>query len=164
MSFVGIVTESKSEVEIKQNLKRELEQMNLKKTIIIINKKSIKNLFNVKFEILILDKNIFSNNDDLVKIMLNSNRIIVNSDYIENLDPIRNLKLNVITYGANSKATLTLSSASDDGTLMTLQRAVKNYKNELIEPQEIKISIKNVSKNLYVEMILAIFLIIFDKF
>lgn len=164
MSLIGIVTESKSEVEIRQNLKKELEKINVKKTIVIINKNSIKNLFNVRFEFIILDKNIFVNNDDLVKIMLKTDRIIVNSDYDENLIPIKNLKLNVITYGMNSKATLTLSSVSDEGTLITLQRSIKNSRNELIEPQEIKISIKNVSKNLYVEMILAIFLIIFEKF
>lgn len=163
MAFIGIVTESKAELQIRQNLKREFERINVKKTIIIINKNSIKNLFNVKFEFLIIDRNIFSNNDDLVKIVLNSDRIIVNADYDENLEAIKNLKLNVITYGMNSKATLTLSSVSDEGTLITLQRAIKNSKKELVEPQEIKISGKNFSKNLYVEMILAIFLIIFDK-
>lgn len=163
MAFIGIVTESKAELQIRQNLKREFERINVKKTIIIINKNSIKNLFNVKFEFLIIDRNIFSNNDDLVKIVLNSDRIIVNADYDENLEAIKNLKLNVITYGMNSKATLTLSSVSDEWTLITLQRAIKNSKKELVEPQEIKISGKNFSKNLYVEMILAIFLIIFDK-
>lgn len=163
MAFIGIVTESKAELQIRQNLKREFERINIKETIIIINKNSIKNLFNVKFEFLIIDKNIFSNNDDLVKIILNSNRIIVNADYDENLEAIKNLKLNVITYGMNSKATLTLSSVTEEGTLITLQRAIKNFKKELVEPQEIKISGKNISKNLYVEMILAIFLIIFDK-
>lgn len=163
MAFIGVVTESKLEVQIKQNLKREFEKINVKATIIIINKNSIKNLFNVKFEFLIIDKNVIKNNYDLTKIILNSNRIIVNADYDENLEAIKNLKLNVITYGMNSKATLTLSSVGEEGTLLTLQRAIKNTKKELVEPQEIKISGKSVSKNLYVEMILAIFLIIFDK-
>ena len=163
MAFIGVVTEPKMELQIRQNLKREFEKINEKKTIILINKNSIKNLFNVKFEFLIIDKNIFSNNEDLIKIILNSNRIIINADSDENLEPIKNLKLNVITYGMNSKATLTLSSVSDRGVLLSLQRAIKNYKKELIEPQEIKITGKNLSKNLYKEMILAIFLIIFDK-
>jgi len=164
MAFIGIVTEPKMELQIRQNLRREFQRINAKETIIIINKNSIKNLFNVKFEFLILDKNIFSNNDDLVKIILNSTRIIVNADYDENLEAIKNLKLNVISYGMNSKATLTLSSASDEGILLSLQRGVKNNKKELVEPQEIKILGRNFGKSLYVEMILAIFLIIFDKF
>lgn len=163
MTFIGIVTEPRSELQIRQNLRREFEKKNIKKTIIIINKNSIKNLINVKFEFLIIDRNIFINNYDLTKIILNSNRIIVNADYDENLDAIKNLKLNVITYGMNSKATLTLSSAGEEETLLTLQRAIKNEKKELVEPQEIKISGKNARKNLYVEMLLAIFLIIFDK-
>ena len=163
MAFIGIVTEPKMELQIRQNLKREFEKMNEKKTIILINRNSIKNLFNVKFDFLIIDKNTFNNNDDLIKIILNSNRIIVNADYDENLEPIKNLKLNVITYGMNSKATLTISSVSDSEVLLSLQRAIKSHKKELIEPQEIKISGKNLSKNLYMEMILAIFLIIFDK-
>ena len=163
MAFIGIVTESRFELQIKQNLKKEFERINIKKTMIVINKNSVKNLANVKFEFLIIDKNIFLNNDDLTKIILNSDRVIVNADYDENLEAIKNLKLNVITYGMNSMATLTLSSVSEDGTLLTLQRAVKSSKKELVEPQEIKISGNNLSKNLYLEMILAIFLIIFDK-
>lgn len=163
MAFIGVVTEPRMELQIRQNLKRKFEKINEKKTIILVNKNSVKNLFNIKFDFLIIDKNIFNNNDDLVKIILNSNRIIVNADYDENLEPIKNLKLNVITYGMNSKATLTLSSVNDNEVLLSLQRAIKSYKKELIEPQEIKISGKNLSKNLYIEMILAIFLIIFDK-
>ncbi len=163
MAFIGVVTEPRMELQIRQNLKRKFEKINEKKTIILVNKNSVKNLFNIKFDFLIIDKNIFNNNDDLVKIILNSNRIIVNADYDENLEPIKNLKLNVITYGMNSKATLTLSSVNDNEVLLSLQRAIKSYKKELIEPQEIKISGKNLSKNLYMEMILAIFLIIFDK-
>ena len=128
MAVIGIVTESKTELQIRQNLKRELERINVKKTILMINKKSIKNLFNVKFDYLILDKNVFSSNDDLIKIILNSSRIIVNADFEENLEAIKNLKLNVISYGMNSKATLTLSSVSDDGILLSLQRGVKNVK------------------------------------
>lgn len=163
MAFIGVVTEPRMELQIRQNLKRKFEKINEKKTIILVNKNSVKNLFNIKFDFLIIDKNIFNNNDDLVKIILNSSRIIVNADYDENLEPIKNLKLNVITYGMNSKATLTLSSVNDNEVLLSLQRAIKSYKKELIEPQEIKISGKNLSKNLYMEMILAIFLIIFDK-
>lgn len=163
MAFIGVVTEPRMELQIRQNLKRKFEKINEKKTIILVNKNSVKNLFNIKFDFLIIDKNIFNNNDDLVKIILNSSRIIVNADYDENLEPIKNLKLNVITYGMNSKATLTLSSVNDNEVLLSLQRAIKSYRKELIEPQEIKISGKNLSKNLYMEMILAIFLIIFDK-
>jgi len=163
MAFIGIVTEPKTELQIRQNLKRELERINVKKTILMINKNSIKNLFNIKFDYLILDKNVFSNNDDLVKIILNSTRIIVNADFEENLDAIKNLKLNVISYGMNSKATLTLSSVSDDGILLSLQRGVKNINKDLVEPQEIKITGKTYGKTLYIDMILAIFLIIFDK-
>lgn len=166
MSFIGVVTEPKMELQIRQNLKREFEKINAKKTIIIINKNSIKNLLNVKFEFLIIDKNMFNNvgcKNNLTKIILNSDRIIVNADYNENLEAIKNLKLNVITYGMNSTATLTISSVNEEGILLTLQRAIKNSKKELIEPQEIKITGKNLSKNVYVEMILAIFLIIFDK-
>ena len=37
MSFIGIVTESKTELQIRQNLKRKFEKMNLKKTSRIIS-------------------------------------------------------------------------------------------------------------------------------
>ena len=50
MAFIGVVTEPRMELQIRQNLRRKFEKINEKKTIILVNKNSIKNLFNVKFD------------------------------------------------------------------------------------------------------------------
>ena len=163
MAVIGIITESKLELEIKRNLQIELKKLNVKNTLILINKNSIKNFFNIKFDFLILDKRMGLKTVDLTKLVLNSNVIILNADYDSNFEPIRNLKLKVITYGTNSKATLTLSSVEGNESLITLQRSIRNIKDELAEPQEIKIKIEDARKNLYLRMIVAVFIIFFDK-
>ena len=163
MSFVGIVTESKKEVEIKQLLKNYFDTINQKHTIIVINEKSIQNIKNVKFEILLIDAVTLTKPMLLQNIILNAKMIIVNSDFEVNLKCIKNLKLRVITYGLNSKSTITVSSVNEETILISLQRSVKTLKDNIIEPQEIKISSKTTHNNLYISMILAIFFIIFDK-
>lgn len=163
MSFIGIITESKKENEYRLTLKRNLELEGTKNTIILINKKSINNIENVKFDALIIDMNELENNRVFQKILLNAKVLIINSDYEKNLECVKNLKLRVITYGLNSKATFTVSSVEDDVAMISLQRCIKNIKGDIIEPQEMKIDFENTHKNLYISMILAIFTSFFEK-
>lgn len=163
MAFIGIIIESRRETELKQALKNKFNELNEKHTIIVINEKSIENVKNVMFEVIVLDTNVLSNNRFLKNVIMNSKRIIINSDYDENLDAIKNLKLTVITYGMKSKSTVTISSVQEDSMLMSIQRSIKTIKGNIIEPQEMKICHKNHQGNLYINMILAIFSIIFDK-
>lgn len=163
MAFIGIIIESKREDELKQAIKNKLNELNEKYTVIVINEKSIENFKNVIFEIVVLDTNVLRNNRFLKNIILNSKRLIINSDYEENLEVIKNLKLTVITYGMKSKSTITISSVEEDNMLMSIQRSIKTIKGDIIEPQEMKICQKRQQGNLYIYMILAIFSIIFDK-
>jgi len=163
MAFIGIIIEGKREDELKQAIKNKLNEINEKYTVIVINEKSIENFKNVIFEILVLDTNVLRNNRFLKNIILNSKRLIINSDYEENLEVIKNLKLTVITYGMKSKSTITISSVEEDDMLMSIQRSIKTIKGNIIEPQEMKICQKRQQGNLYIYMILAIFSIIFDK-
>lgn len=163
MAFIGIIIESRKETELKQAIKNKLNELNEKHTIIVINEKSIENVKNVIFEVLVLDTNVLKDNRFLKNVIMNSKRLIVNSDYDGNLEAIKNLKLTVITYGMKSKSTVTISSAEEDIILMSIQRSIKTIKGNIIEPQEIKICQKKTQGNLYINMILAIFSIIFDK-
>jgi len=163
MTFIGIITKSKKETEIKHALNNLFDKIGIKHTLVLINNKSIKNIKNVKFDTIIIDINELKHYKEVTNMILNSNRIIINLDYDENLILINNLELNVITYGMNSKSTVTISSSNSDYALVTLQRCIKDVNGELLEPQEIKIDMNKNVKNLYLSMILAIFLLIYGK-
>ena len=63
----------------------------------------------------------------------------MNTDIKENIELLENLTLNLITYGFNSKATITTSSVEEQKMLICLQRGIKNLQGKIIEPQEIEI-------------------------
>ena len=162
MSCIGIITESKKELELEQKVKTTLKNLGKKPAIIVINQKSIENIKNVKFELIILETNIFENSNLIKRVLMNSERILVNSDFNSNLEIIHNLKLSVITYGFNSKSTITASSVDDsNGILICLQRSIKNINNKIIEPQEIKIYNEEDKNNHYVDMILLIITLLY---
>ena len=46
------------------------------------------------------------------------------------------MNINVITYGFNSKSTVTTSSVNEENLLLCIQRTILNINNKKIEPQE----------------------------
>lgn len=77
---------------------------------------------------------------------------------------INNMKLNIITFGFNSKSTITASSV-EDNFLICIQRKILSIKKEVIEPQELKFKmpeekLSNSSHNL---MGIASILLIYGK-
>ena len=99
MFFIGIISEEKNEKYIKEMLKHNINNSN----VIFINEKNIDNIKNVKFKIIVLNKELINKN--LESILLNAEYLILNSDI--NVKLVENLNLKVITYGFNSKATVT---------------------------------------------------------
>ena len=110
MIFIGIMSECKSYENIKEKLKN--EDINL----IHINKKSIKNIKNIKFETLIIDTNLedFQQEKEIIEqICNNAKYVFINTDLnIENNLEVK-AKKEIITYGLNQKATVTVSSIKD---------------------------------------------------
>lgn len=131
MFFIGVITNKKNESYLKNELKSIIPTDN----IFIINDGNIENIKNIKFEIVIIDKQI-NNKLELRNILSKSKYIILNSDKEMNVEAINNLKLIAITYGFNSKCTFTVSSITENNIIICLQRSIKNIKNEIIEPQE----------------------------
>jgi len=163
MSFIGIITESKKETELKQTIKKYFESIKQIHTIININNKNIDNIKNIKFEVLVLDVNTLGNIPNVQKIILNSKIVVVNTDLDVNLECVNSLKLRLISYGHNSKSTITVSSVNEEEIMISLQRSIRTLKDNIIEPQEIMIMGKQCHNNLNISMILAIFSIIFEK-
>ena len=139
MSFIGIVATKK----IFENIKRKvLEEIN-DKTInfIQINLRSIENVKNIKFETVIIEDNVekFKENINILEIICNNSQyIIINTDKNPEYEKIKSKK-NVITYGLNQKATVTVSSNSDTDILIYLQENIENKEKDRIEIEERRI-------------------------
>ena len=142
MFFIGVITNQKNELYMKDKLSKILPVEN----IIFINEKNIINIKNIKFETIVIDTKI-NNKIELRKIISNSKYLILNSDIKIDLEAIRNLNLIVITYGFNNKTTFTVSSIAENNIIICLQRIILNKKGEEIEPQEYELEmVENVEK------------------
>ena len=156
MFFIGIVSEEKNEKHIKDILKQKIENEN----VVFINEKNIENIKNIKFKIIVLNKGI--DNKNIKNILLNAEYLILNSDINVKIDLIENLDLKVITYGFNSKSTVTASSVTEEEMLICVQRNIINIKGKKIEPQEINIE-KDIMLDNYVNMYIMCLAIIYGK-
>lgn len=157
MTFVGVVTDGKDEEFIINNIERNLKDKSVK--VISINNNSIDNIKNVKFETILIDDVLTNDKESenikskekkkiLKEIIKNSKNIILNSDIVENLEMVKNLNLSVITYGFNSKATVTMSSLDDDNMLVCLQRNIKDIDGSIIEQQELYVNLQDKARRI----------------
>lgn len=156
MFFIGIVSEEKNEKHIKDILKQKIENEN----VVFINEKNIENIKNIKFKIIVLNKGI--DNKNIKNILLNAEYLILNSDINVKIDLIENLDLKVITYGFNSKSTVTASSVTEEEMLICVQRNIINIKGKKIEPKEINIE-KDIMLDNYDNMYIMCLAIIYGK-
>lgn len=153
MPLVGIIAKKRDVLAIK----RELPNCNI--DIIEITKDSIKNIKNVVLDDLIiledikLEVNEYQYMNELISKI---KYLIVNSDI--NIQCLNNVKIEkpikVITFGFNTKATITISSVKDEKIIVCLQRDIEKHNNEIIEIQEKEIQIDRVSnKKVYNKLI-----------
>ena len=163
MPLIGVIAKENDSNFIKNEI---IKNSNTTKfEIININKKSLENIKNIKFDALIVNENI----NDLLKsskyiedIIKKAKYLILNSDISNDLQFFKESKINVITYGLNRKATITISSIKDDKVLVCFQRNIENISKKIIEEQEFDIKIKknNINKTynmLAIYTILSIF-------
>ena len=166
MAFIGVVSDMQNEKQLKQILEARLNNINKEHTIIAINDKSIENIKNIRFEtILVMDlKRVKSREDILNELFKNSKYLVINADMEESLDIVNNMKLNIITFGFNSKSTITASSVEEE-FLICLQRKIVDINNKTLEPQEIEVKILNekLSNNSHNLMGITSILLIYGK-
>ena len=160
MPFIGVIAKENDNNFIKNEIKKNAQFY--KYEIVRINKKSLENIKNIKFDILIVNENmeeLVMNSKYLEDIIANLNYAIVNSDIKNNLTFFQNTKTNIITYGFNNKATITISSVRDENTMLCIQRNIKGLNGKTIEEHEVGIKIeKNNINKLY--NVLAIFAVL----
>ena len=158
MIFIGIVTDIKSENYIKkiQNNNSVLKKYH----IIFIRENSIDNIKNIKFETIIVNRE-FEDKDSLNKLIAKSEYVIVNEDIGTIIDLLKDIKSNIITYGFNSKSTITMSSVTDDSIQVSVQRNIISKKRE-VEQQEISLN-KEAKSDVYDIMLLISLLLIHNN-
>lgn len=144
MSFIGILSENKVFENIKSKL---VELANLKKfNIISINSKSIENIKNISFELIIIDSdwNKIQNKEILENLTKKSKYILVNTDINKITNEIEAKKL--ITYGLNQSAQITVSSITQSDILIFIQKNFKTNKNKIIEVAEKRLKLSESCK------------------
>ncbi len=160
MPFIGIIAKENDSNFIKNEIIKNAKSNKFE--IIHINQKSIENIKNIKFDVLVMNQNIenlLKNSKYLEDIISKTDYVIINSDVKNDLSLLKNIGANIITYGFNAKATITISSIKEENTMLCIQRSIRGICNHIIEEQEFNINIEknNVSK-LY--NVLAIFTIL----
>ena len=163
MPFIGIIAKESDANFIKNEVIKNAE--NTKFEIININKKSIENIKNIRFETVVINDDLtefFNNSKYLEDIIKNSKYLVINSDVIKNLDVLVNNKINIITYGLNQKAMVTMSSIKSENILICVQNKFENSTGQMIEEQEVNVEIsknnlKKICNSMAVFSILTIY-------
>ena len=142
MYLVGIIENKNNTIEISKILQE--MQIYKKCTIMKIKQDNLDNLKNVKFDVVIINQelDVEKYKVNLDNILKNTKILILNIDYKENLKVVENLKIQVITYGFNKKATVTITSCDEDNIMLEFQREIITLNNKKIESEEIKKSFK----------------------
>ena len=162
MPFVGIIAKESETNFIKNEV---LKNSSLKFEFVNINRKSVQNVKNIRFETIIINNEIsdFLNvSKYLEELIINAKYIIVNSDIIKNINILKQYNSNIITYGLNQKAMITISSIKNENILIFIQNKLKNINNDEIEEQEVNVkinknSLKKVSNSMAIFTILLIY-------
>ena len=148
MLFVGLISNSKDYQFITNELSNYNKNSKLK--LININKNTIQNLKNVKFETIVIcdDLNTYNEHKDYIEDILNNAKyIIINTDNNKTNIKLNNNLSHIITFGMNQKATVTASSIKEDELLICLQRTIENSNGKMIEMQEFKKKKEKSQKN-----------------
>jgi hypothetical protein len=162
MFLIGIIAENNDFKFIKKELDKRAKN-NL--TVIRIVEKNIENMKNIKYDIIVICKEIddFDGKEKIFKQILdNAKYLIINTDASIDKEKLSNAKFRIMTYGLNGKATLTISSIGEEEIILCLQRVIENLEKDLIEPNEISIKCKKIDNNkIYNLMVVHAILVIY---
>lgn len=166
MSFIGIIAEAKDFKFIKNNILKNIDKSTNKFEIISINRNSINNFKNVKFETIAICSSLDKFKEDysnVKNILSNVKYLIINADEKIDRNILKDLEFDIITYGLNQKCTITASSISQDNVIVCLQRNIKNIKDKIIESNEFNIKLdKNGCATIYNILAYFTILLVYD--
>ena len=143
MPLIGIVAKKKDI----QAIKNELKGCNVE--IIEITKQCVKNFKNITFEEVIFLEDISLNSDEykyMNEIISKGKYIIFNSDIEMKILKQIQKPIKFITFGFNSKSTITISSIKEEKVIVCIQRDIEKINGKILEIQEKEIISKNAKK------------------
>ena len=153
MSIIGIVASERQTNQIKKQINSE----NVKTELISINPKSIENIKNIKFEIIVIQESLdkLKNNQlKMIELLRNAKYLLLNADITKNEELFQNINAKILTYGLKQKSTITTSSIEENQVIVSIQRAFESFDGKIIEQQEVPVElIKNGTKDLYNSLI-----------
>ncbi len=163
MSFVGIVASKKCFETIRKEIMERLQDETI--SFIHINLRSIENVKNIKFETIIIEDKMDKfkqNQESLNKIFENAQYVLINTD--KNKENVIKGVQNIISYGLNHNAIVTVSSICDTDILIYWQKSIQDREgNETdIEERRIKKGEQTIL-NIYEIMIIYTFFKIYNK-
>ena len=145
MPLIGIIGKRKDV----QLIKRDFQETNIE--IIQITRESISNIKNIRFEQIVFleDLKITEELYKYMKEIISSAKYVVLNGDIE-INILKQIKMDkpvkVITFGFNSKSTITISSVKDDKIIVCIQREIEKLNGEIIEMQEKEIKTREDNK------------------
>lgn len=170
MPFIGIISKESESNFIKKEVLKNAK--NNKFEVLNINKKNIENIKNIRFDVVVINDDIedfFKTSKYLEDIIKKSKFLIINTDmqgkdiFLNANEDMKLLKdCEIITYGLNQKATITMSSIKSENILICVQNKFKNYFWKIVEEQEVNVEItksnlKKISNSMAIFTILTIF-------
>lgn len=165
MPFIGVIAKENDCNYIRNEIIKLSKKM--KYEIIIINKKSISNIRNIMFDIIVINENIkeIIKESKYIEDLINKAKfILMNTDIQNNLSFKRQSCIKVITYGMNSKSTVTVSSIKDNNIMMCIQRKIVTINKQTIDEQDININVNKYSVNkIYNILIINTILLIYGE-
>lgn len=147
MPFIGVVASLNDSNFIKNNINKESNIYKFE--VINISSKTIENIKNIKFETIIIVDNqngFVQKSIYLKKILENAKNLIINSDEILNTDVFYSHQNQLITYGLNQEATITVSSIEDDNVWFCIQKKFETINKNIVEEQEFNIEIEKSNR------------------
>lgn len=155
MSLIGVVCQNSKQCAICSKIQNKLNKS--KQNIIPISKRDIENIKNVGFETILVTQN--KNNEkqeQLKQIISKAKNVIIDVDYPNNLELLKDINTNVISYGFSSKATITASSVEEEKILICIQRDFHNIKDKTINLQEFNMELKEFPKECNIHDVMGI--------
>lgn len=165
MPFIGIISKECDSNFIRNEI---LKNTDSKLEIFNINNRNIENIKNIRFETIVINDSInklLENSKYLEEIIRNAKYLVINTDVVKDISILGGVNKNIITYGLNQKAIITISSVEDEDIMICIQKSFKDINEQDIEEQEFNIKIaKNNLKKLCNTLSIFTVLSIYGKF
>lgn len=165
MPFIGIISKECDSNFIRNEI---LKNTDSKLEIFNINNRNIENIKNIRFETIVINDSInklLENSKYLEEIIRNAKYLVINTDVVKDISILGGVNKNIITYGLNQKAIITISSVEDEDIMICIQKSFKDINEKDIEEQEFNIKIaKNNLKKLCNTLSVFTVLSIYGKF